>query len=411
MPKRDALKAKGMKRKGNLYDQIISMQNLRAAAIIARKGKAHQPGVIEFLKDEEGNLVRLHIMLRDQTYKTSPYHTFPVFEPKERLISRLPFFPDRIVHHAIMLVLETIFVASFTADTYSCIKGRGIYGAFRAVKRALRDQAGTQYCLKMDVRKFYPSVDHKILKQLLRRKFKDERLLWLLDEIIDSSSGLPIGNYLSQYFANYYLTGLDHYIKEVIGVRDYFRYADDIVAFARDKPSLHQLRADIEEYLRVRLKLEIKKNYQVFPVWSRGLDFIGYVFRHTHIRLRKSIKVSFCKLVATKPNPASIASYYGWAKHANCKHLFKTLLANEKFQRHGDHRFLDKLYRRQNKAGPNPEPRNYRSRLQNRRFDSQTRDEVCQSADRSEWPDARLLHFGKKANGNDSASQKNGFAF
>lgn len=322
-----------MKRRGNLYQEIISPENLRAADAVAQKGKRDQYGVTLHNRNREANIQALHVALRDKTYRTSSYHIFPVYEPKERMIFQLPYYPDRIVHHAIMRVLERIFVASFTADTYSCIKGKGIHAASYALRGALRDQAGTQYCLKLDIRKFYPSVDHSILKNILRRKFKDQDLLWLLEEIIDSAPGLPIGNYLSQYFANFYLTGFDHWLKEVKDIRHYFRYADDLVILAPGKESLHQLLAEIREYLRVKLRLEVKGNYQVFPVASRGIDFVGYVHYHTHVLLRKSIKKSFARMVDKSPSLQSIASYYGWAKHCNSRHLLKTLLINEKFQR------------------------------------------------------------------------------
>lgn len=315
-----------MKRIGNLYEQIYSIDNLQLADQIARKGKAKQPGVIWHDKSREANLQKLHEMLRDKTYQTSEYTTFTVYEPKERLIFRLPFFPDRITHHAVMNILEPVFVSTFTADTYSCIKGRGIHACANAVKRALRDVEGTQFCLKLDIKKFYPSIDHEILKQLLRKKIKDNDLLWLLDEIIDSTDGLPIGNYLSQYFANFYLTYFDHWLKEVKRVNYYFRYADDLVILADSKPYLHQLLSDIRDYLSVNLKLEVKQNHQVFPVSSRGIDFVGYVFYHTHTRLRKSIKKNFARMLKQRKNDKSIASYNGWAAHCNSKNLLKKLL-------------------------------------------------------------------------------------
>jgi RNA-directed DNA polymerase len=319
-----------MKRINNLYRKIYSIDNLNLADLRARKGKK-QPGITEHDKNKEANLLKLHEMLKNKAYKTSEYTTFTIFEPKERLIFRLPYFPDRITHHAIMNILEPIFVASFTADTYSCIKKRGIHKAANAVKEALRDVNGTRYCLKLDVKKFYPSIDHGVLKQLLRRKFKDNDLLWLLDEIIDSTEGLPIGNYLSQYLANFYLSYFDHWIKENRQVRYYFRYADDLVILADNKPYLHQLLSEIRTYLETRLKLQVKDNYQIFPVDARGIDFVGYVFRHTHVRLRKSIKKSFARMIKYNPNAQSIASYTGWAVHCNSKNLLKKLL-DEHFQ-------------------------------------------------------------------------------
>ena len=315
-----------MKRLNNLYQAIYSIENLKMADAVARKGKKKQPGVIDHSKNEEENILNLHKMLKDKTYKTSAYTTFTIFEPKERLIFRLPYYPDRITHHAIMRVLEPVFVSTFTADTYSCIKKRGIHAAANAVKRALNDEQNTQYCLKLDIKKFYPNIDHEVLKELLRRKFKDKDLLWLLDEIIDSTEGLPIGNYLSQYFANFYLSYFDHWIKEEKRVKYYFRYADDIVILANNKPELHQLLADIRNYFYDNLKLEIKHNYQLFPVAARGIDFVGYVFYHTHTRLRKGIKQRFTKMLVRNKNEKSIASYNGWAMHCNSRNLLKILL-------------------------------------------------------------------------------------
>lgn len=317
-----------MKRLNNIYDKIISIENLELADKKARKGKGFQYGIQLHDKHRESNIIHLHEMLKSKTYRTSAYTTFKIYEPKEREVFRLPYFPDRITHHAIMNILEPGFVSTFTADTYSCIKGKGIHGAARSVQHSLRDKAGTEYCLKLDIKKFYPSIDHAILKELLRRKFKDEDLLWLLDSIIDSAPGLPIGNYLSQYFANFYLAYFDHWIKEEKGVKHYFRYADDLVILSGSKAYLHKLLYDIRVYLSTKLNLQVKENYQVFPVAARSIDFIGYRFYHTHTLLRKTIKKRFAKMIALHNNEASIASYYGWAKHCDSKHLLKTLLKN-----------------------------------------------------------------------------------
>lgn len=316
-----------MKRLNNLYQQICSIENLQLADAIASKGKSRQYGVIVHNRNKETNILLLQQMLLNKAYQTSAYTTFKVFEPKEREVFRLPYFPDRITHHAIMNVLEKIFVSVFTADSYSCIKGKGIHAAAKSVRIALRDEVNTTYCLKLDIKKFYPNIDHSVLKQLLRRKIKDIDLLWLLDEIIDSADGLPIGNYLSQYFANFYLTYFDHWLKEVKQVQYYFRYADDIVVLHSSKAYLHQLLAEIKIYLQDNLRLIVKENYQVFPVAARGIDFVGYVFYHTHTLLRKGIKQRFARMIAKRKNDASIAAYYGWAKHCNSNNLLKKLLA------------------------------------------------------------------------------------
>ncbi|THU34224.1 reverse transcriptase [Niastella caeni] len=357
-----------MKRIGKLYQEICSIENLTLADAIARKGKSKQYGIKIHDQNREANIQALHLALVGKSYQTSKYSTFKVYEPKEREVFRLPYYPDRIVHHAIMNVLEPVFISVFTSDTYSCIKGKGIHAAARGVKRALKDEAGTTYCLKLDIKKFYPSVDHAVLKQLLRRKFKDQNLLWLLDEIIDSADGLPIGNYLSQYFANFYLTYFDHWIKEVKRIKYYFRYADDIVILHQDKNFLHTLLTEITSYLKEQLNLTVKENFQVFPVVSRGIDFVGYRFYHKHTLLRKSIKQNFARMLARRPNKLSIASYYGWACHADCRHLLKTLLSNERIQGLQYNLIPKSLYRRQNKDRQDTESGDSCNGLQDRKI-------------------------------------------
>jgi RNA-directed DNA polymerase len=315
-----------MKRLSNLFSKIISVENLVLADQKAQKGKINQYGVRLHNKKREENIMKLHDMLVSKIYKTSKYEIRTIFEPKEREIYKLPYFPDRITHHAVMKVLEPIFVSIFTADSYSCIKGRGIHKASFAVRKALKDKAETKYCLKLDVKKFYPNIDHDILKALLRKKFKDNDLLWLLDEIIDSAPGLPIGNYLSQYLANFYLTYFDHWIKEDLRVKYYFRYADDIVILHSNKDYLHQILKLIQSYFEINLKLEVKNNWQVFPVEKRGIDFVGYKHYHSHVLLRKTIKKRFSRMLKRNPNRESIASYQGWAKHCNSRHLQKKLM-------------------------------------------------------------------------------------
>ncbi|MFA6261068.1 MAG: reverse transcriptase domain-containing protein [Bacteroidia bacterium] len=312
----------------NLYKRIISIDNLTLADQKARKGKVMQYGVKLHDQNRENNILALHQLLSNKQYKTSEYTTFKVYEPKERVVYRLPYYPDRIVHHAIMNILKPMFLACFTADTFSCIEGRGIHSASFAVRKALRDQRSTAYCLKLDITKFYPSVDHQVMKALIRKKIKDLDALLLLDEIIDSAPGLPIGNYLSQYLANFYLTYFDHWTKEVKNVKHYFRYADDIVVLHGDKQYLHHLLAEIKTYLAEELKLQVKGNYQVFPVAARGIDFVGYRSYHTHTLLRKSIKKNFARKIARQKqlNPLTLASYNGWTKHCDGKNLLNTLL-------------------------------------------------------------------------------------
>lgn len=315
-----------MKRLNNLYQQICSIENLQLADKKARVGKGTKRDIIAHDENREANIIALHEKLIARTYRTSKYSVFKIYEPKERDVYKLPYYPDRIVHHAIMNILEPVFVSMFTADTFCCIKGRGIYAAANKIRKALRIEEETRYCLKLDIKKFYPNIDHNVLKVFLQNKFKDKDLLWLLSEIIDSAEGLPIGNYTSQYFANFYLTQFDHWIKEVLKVKNYFRYADDIVILAGNKAYLHKLLSEIRIYVCENLHLTIKDNYQVFPVAARGVDVVGYKFFHEYTLLRKTIKKNFARMLAKNKNPESIAAYYGWVKHCNGAHLMKKLL-------------------------------------------------------------------------------------
>lgn len=310
-----------MKRVGYLYDKIYSIDNIRLAEKKARKGKNKQKEIKQFDVNKEDNIINLHHVLLNKEYKTSKYQVFKLFDIKEREIFKLPYYPDRIVHHSIMNILEDIFVKSFTKDTYSCIKKRGIHKCLKNLNKALKDKEGTKYCLKLDIRKFYPSINNNILKKLFRKKFKDGDLLALLDEIVDSNpNGVPIGNYLSQYFANFYLTYFDHWLKEVLRVKYYFRYCDDLVILGSNKDELRVILNKIIQYLKDNLKLELS-NYQIFPVNSRGVNFVGYVSYHDRILLRKSIKNRFINMIRYNRNDKSIASYNGWLLYGNCINL------------------------------------------------------------------------------------------
>lgn len=295
-----------MKRYGNLFPKVYDIENIELADKNARKNKLRNWGVIKHDRHRERDNKRLQNQLKTLTYKTSKYSTFKIYEPKERIIFRLPYFPDRVTHHAIMNITERIWVKIFLTKTYSCIKNRGIHKLATDLKNTLRkDPEGTKYCLKMDITKFYPSIDHEILKEIVRKKIKDKELLKILDEIIDSAEGVPIGNYLSQFFANLYLTYFGHWIMEEVktelskqGVTlYYFQYADDITFLSNSKEALHKVLICVKLYLKHMLKLRVKGNYQIFPVDSRGIDFVGYKFFHSHTLLRKSIKQNLKKLI------------------------------------------------------------------------------------------------------------------
>ena len=232
-----------------------------------------------------------------------------------------------------MLILEPVWVKIFSHDTYACIRGRGIHAALKKLRSDLKnDESGTRYCLKLDIQKFYPSISHSILEEIIRRKIKDPDMLWILGHIIRSvpeDKGVPIGNYISQFFANLYLAYFDHDVKANTGIKYYYRYADDMVFLAESKEVLRGLLIYINDYMNEKLDLKLKRNYQVFPVASRGVDFVGYVSYHTHCLARKKNKQGLCREVA-KLRKAGLndeeirlktASRAGFMKHCNSKHL------------------------------------------------------------------------------------------
>lgn len=322
-----------MKRIGFLFEQICSYQNLLLATYNASKGKRQRDEVIKFEADLENNLRQLQEELRSRTYTTSDYTVFVKYEPKRREIYKLPY-RDRVVQWAIMQVLEPLWTPTFTADTYACIKGRGIHSLLKKIRKDLRDDPdGTHYCFKLDVRKFYPSINHDILKTVIRKKIKDPDVLWLLDDIIDSADGVPIGNYISQYFANLYLSELDHLVRDFLGVRYYYRYADDIVILSGSKQFLSGVMVFVNDYLNNDRMLDMKRNYQIFPVDARGIDFIGYVIYRTHCLARKRNKKALCREVSKMRRRGladddirlALASRLGFMVHCDSKHLINIL--------------------------------------------------------------------------------------
>lgn len=323
-----------MKRVNNLYPLIYAEDNIELADKKARKCKRTRYGVRKHDQNKEIDNYALHLSLLNENYKTSEYTTYKIYEPKERIIFRLPYYPDRITHHAIMNIMEPIWTKIFTRDTYSCIKGRGIHALVKKLQSDLRkDPNGTMYCAKMDIRKFYPSINHEILKSIVKKKIKDKSLLKLLFEIIDSADRVPIGNYLSQFFANLYMAYFDHWVKEELKVRYYYRYADDIVLLSDDKNQLRNWVLAIKVYLTNVLELKLKDNYQIYPVESRGIDFVGYVCYYDHTLLRKSIKLKLLGLVKAYSNnliskqklQLKMASYFGWLKYCDSKNLLKKI--------------------------------------------------------------------------------------
>lgn len=326
-----------MKRAGNLYEKIFEIENIRAAHAKAQRGKRHYTEVRMVNADPEKYFAEIHDMLKNRTFQNAPYKRFKRVERgKEREIFKLPYYPDRIVHHCAMNVLEPIWSKIFVRDTYASMPGRGVHDGMRRMQAFLKDEEGTRYCLKLDVHKFYPSIDHNILKQIIPRSIKCQGTIWLLDQVIDSAPGVPIGNYLSQYFANLYLAYFDHWAKEVLGAKYYQRYCDDIVMLHGDKAVLHAWIRQIQAYLGRELRLTVKPNWQVFPTRTRGVDFLGYRFFGTHTLVRRGLADAFKRKMARirrsglRMPPSKVIntamSYYGWLKHADARHLWVSLM-------------------------------------------------------------------------------------
>lgn len=292
-----------MKRYGNLYHQITDFANLVLAARQVQKGKRFRANILKFNYNLEAELARIKHDLELKTYQPGRYKTFEICEPKRRLISAAPY-RDRVVHHALCNVIVPIFERTFINDCYANRLG---FGTHRALNRFTTFARSNRYILQCDIKKYFPSIDHEIIKSLLRRKLKCQDTLWLVDTIINSSNpqelviehfpgddlllplqrrrGLPIGNLTSQFFANVYLNSLDHFVKEKLKAKNYLRYVDDFALFSDDYEFLADARIAIEEYLvNLRLKLHPVKS-QLFET-RIGATFLGFRILPDRIRVR-----------------------------------------------------------------------------------------------------------------------------
>jgi len=322
-----------MKRYGHLWEKVCELDNLWVAYQNARRGKAGYRQIREFDPVAEAKIPELRELLLSGQYRTSEYKVFQLVERgKLRTIHALPFYPDRIVHHAITQVCAPFWERSLIRNTFAALPGRGIHDGVKRIARTVLGSSGL-YVLKVDVKQFYPSVDHEVMKSTIRRQIKDLMMLSVLDEIIDSGPGLPIGNYLSQYFGNLVLSPIDHYVTAQLGFGLYYRYCDDLVVFSENKKALHWLRIQISERL-LALRLIMKENWQVFPLADRGLDFIGYRFWPTHVlvrkktikRLRWRLKRKRMTLTEACRIQHAARSFTGWLRYADTTNLRRNVV-------------------------------------------------------------------------------------
>ncbi len=340
-----------------MYAQITHWENLLLAYRKASKGKRGHASAACFEHRLEDNLWRLRTELLDHSYRPGPYVSFYIHDPKRRLISAAPFH-DRVVHHALCNLIEPLFERSFVFDSYANRIGKGTH---RALDRAQHFARRYRYVLQVDMRQFFPSIDHAILRALLARKIHDPDVLWLIDRILESGAeihrddydmiyfpgddlfavnrprGLPIGNLTSQFWANVYLNPLDHFIKRTLRCRGYVRYVDDLLLFAKDKPTLWEW----QEVLRERaaaLRITIHRGAHPRPV-AEGIPFLGFtVFpERRHLKRRKGVQFQRRLSVMVKAyergrvsRDALVASVQGWVNHVrfgNTRGLQTALLA------------------------------------------------------------------------------------
>jgi RNA-directed DNA polymerase len=331
-----------MKRVGHVFERVTDFQALHAAAWRALRANRENGDALRFMYDLEPEILQLQRELESGVYRPGPYHTFTIWEPKERQIAAAPF-RDRVVHHSVCAVLEPVFERRYVYDSYACRKDKGTH---RAIARAVGFARGNRYFLKCDVRKYFESIGHGVLKGILARLFKDARFLDLLGLIVDHNAphnapgrGVPIGNLTSQHFANMYLDQLDHFVKEKLRVKRYVRYMDDFLCFANSKSQLHGIHDEVRAFLRARLKLELKDNKCYVAPVTQGIPFLGMrVFRGTVrlsrpslVRCRRKLKrreAAFAENRITEEKLVeSAGSLIAHITHANTMALRRTWFA------------------------------------------------------------------------------------
>jgi retron-type reverse transcriptase len=295
-----------------LYENICSPINLWWAYKNAARGKRYSPAVASFEYDLEKNLIEIEEELREETYQPSGYHSFEIDKPKRRLVNAAPF-RDRVVHHALMNIIEPLFERQFIFDSYANREGKGTHSALDRTTYFLRRH---KFVMHLDVRQFFPSVDHEILISILSRTIGDERVMTLVKRIVSSGNGvqageydmvyfpgddlfapnrprgLPIGNLTSQHWANVYLNELDQYAKRVLKCQAYIRYVDDILVFANDKAFLHETKRRIAEFLQT-LRLTLHDTKAQSRPSQIGVSFLGFQVFREYRRLKPANGYAF----------------------------------------------------------------------------------------------------------------------
>lgn len=327
----------GMKRKGNLWQEICSIENVTKSVYTTLKAQRNNAQKRAFISDLQGNINRIQQQLADKTFEFSTLYEFRVYEPKERII-HCPILTDKCVHHAIMDVCKPYIIDKLIYDTYGSIKGRGLQMCADKMIRNRRKYEDWYY-VQIDCKKFYPSIPHDEVKRCIREVFKDKDLLFYLDKIIDrhqdfENRGLAIGVFPSQYLSNLVMNDVDRYAKEIMRIKWYFRYMDDIICFVPTKEDAHKVLDGLTEKIEC-IGMNVKNNARIAP-FRCGIDIIGYKFYPTHTLIRKRTKLNMIRKarkldemgVDDEEWKQQMASYYGWIKHSNSRNLWKKLKGN-----------------------------------------------------------------------------------
>lgn len=326
-----------------MFEEIADLKNLLRAYNAARIGKRGRRVIARFDFQADINLLALKEQLLSGKYAPGRHRAFYVYDPKYRLISAPPFV-DRIVHHALVRIIEPIFDKSFICDSYACRKNKGTHKAVKRLQMFLR-KTKTNYALKCDISQYFAHIDHKILLELIKKKIADRRTLTLLRQIINSyPEGIPIGNLTSQLFANIYLDPLDRYIKQDLQRKYYLRYVDDFLILGESKDDLKKVLGQLTIFLQEHLKLELHpRKVRLFPT-RQGVDFVGYVAFSDHIRVRsknvRRFRKRLKKLTVQRKRgkitreyfESSINSWIGHASHADSFRLRQKLFASASLQ-------------------------------------------------------------------------------
>ena len=318
-----------------MFEQMLSWENAVDAYAKSRKGGLKfKPDALEFEQDWHYNLSQLIQELHHGTYKPSEYHSFYVYEPKQRLIVA-PAYRDKIVQHMLNNILRDYFEPKFIFDSYACIRNKGNKAAvlrFQQFQRkVLREHGEQAYCAKADIKKFFYSIDRNTLIQILLKKLPCQRTINLLSLFIrsdDSNVGLNLGNLVSQLLANVYMNEVDQRMKRVHKVKYYLRYADDIFIAAKSKA---EARRCLEAYIQdveLRLNLEVSPKKCVISPTHCGMVALGYKVYPTHIELKRQAKVRF-KRMLKEPNLHSLNSWLGFAKVSKCENLIRRNLPSQ----------------------------------------------------------------------------------